>query len=271
MPARRLGLRVGIQVDANRDGKVEPRRFIAHDVPVDRLQCRIDDAELLQIRVIAFGVVVEWLHQRTELVHRRLVQVDRRFFLRADERFVFLRCRLLREIALRPGNQLRPQQQIKHRRRHHLRPGHHALMRDRRRHGHRIRPVMAGQIRQVRGIAELHRRHHPGHVADIVGAGAERIDGDLRRLGAQPDRLAARGALHRAGETVVVIGPGAACRPARCWPATSPPAPYCSAAARTRRGYAGVTSVSVIIAAASAMRFRIAKFLRTFATSVSRT
>ena len=79
------------------------------------------------------------------------------------------------EIVPRLVDNLLMQQNVEHGHRLHLRSGHHALMRDRRRHRHSVRPVVAGTARDVRRIPQRYRRNHPGHVADIVGPSARRL------------------------------------------------------------------------------------------------
>ena len=54
----------------------------------------------------------------------------------------------------------------------HLGAGGRALVRNRRRHRNRVRPVVPGQPGNVRRKAQRHRRHVPRDVADVVRAAA---------------------------------------------------------------------------------------------------
>ena len=84
------------------------------------------------------------------------------------------------EVLARLREHVGARQQIEHRHRLHARAGDGALVRNRRRHGDRVRPVVARAGLEVRRETQRHGRQRPRNVADVVRAAAALVFVGLR-------------------------------------------------------------------------------------------
>src|SRR5258708_16587421 len=127
---------------------------------------RVLDPELFEIGLVPRRVVVVLLHFGAVLVHGALVQPDRRLILGTQQRLIFRVFRLdVPEIGPRLFHQLGAPAPVPDRHRLHLGAGGDPLMRDRRRHRDRVRPVVARPGGDVRREAERDPRDGPRDVA----------------------------------------------------------------------------------------------------------
>src|SRR3954447_5556818 len=104
---------------------------------------RVLDAELFEIVLVLGRIVVVLPHLRPVLLHPFLVQPDRRLIFRTDERHVLRVLRLdIAEVIPRLRDEFGTRHQIEHGERDDLGAVLDALVRDRRRHRDRVRPVV---------------------------------------------------------------------------------------------------------------------------------